>query len=123
MSRVKVLVVDDDQIALTVARERLERMGYDVATRGEALGTSQWISENSPDFVLLDVMMPALSGFDLAQFLRRRGLNTVVILHSSKEAAELNSLVRSSGAAGGIQKGIDDDAFTRQFQRLASARC
>ena len=79
--RLLVLVVDDDVIALEVARERLERLGLDVATRDQSLGTSRWILENKPDFVLLDLNMPALTGIELARLIRRH--MTGVIVHSS----------------------------------------
>jgi len=122
MSKGKVLVVDDDPITLEVMRERLERAGYDVATRGEALGTSHWIARNRPDFVLLDVNMPALAGNELATLLRQnqRTRDICVILHSSMEADELERLVHATGVAGAIEKTADPKIFVVQFERLIS---
>ncbi len=120
MARGKVLVVDDDELTLEVAKARLERMGYDVEVRDKALGTLRWISDNEPDFVLLDVMMPALSGDELAILLRRRQLHNKigVIFYSSRPQAELDSLVRRTGMLGAIRKGTNDGAFLRQFITL-----
>jgi CheY-like chemotaxis protein len=118
MQKTSFLVVDDDPIALEVARGRLEEMGFEVATRGQALGTSTWILQHRPDFVLLDVMMPALTGGELAHVLRRRAASTAVILHSSKDPAELRALVEKTGALGAIQKGLDAGAFARQLHKL-----
>jgi two-component system, NtrC family, phosphoglycerate transport system response regulator PgtA len=114
-----VLLVDDDPIVLAVNQERLEQMGYLVHARDQVLGTSQWIVQNSPWIVLLDVMMPAMSGGELALFLKKRGISTHVILHSSKDLAELRDLMRETGALGVIQKGLDDQEFENQFQNLA----
>jgi CheY-like chemotaxis protein len=113
-----VLVVDDDPIVLAAAEERIAGLGYEVITRDQVLGTSQWIVQNRPWVLLLDVMMPAMSGSELASFLRRRGIDTHIILHSSKDMPELERLVESTGALGAIQKGLDDAEFERQFKAL-----
>lgn len=117
-ARRTVLVVDDDAIVLAVAEERLAKMGYEVTTRSEVLGTSQWIVQHKPWLLLLDIMMPAMSGGELANFLRKRGIQTHIVLHSSKDMAELQRLVRSTGALGAIPKGLTDAEFERRFAGL-----
>jgi DNA-binding response OmpR family regulator len=65
-----VLVVDDDQDYVDILRTQLERRGFAVTTAhggGEAL---ERLHEKKPDVVLLDVMMPDLSGFDVLQRIR-----------------------------------------------------
>lgn len=116
----KVLVVDDDLIVCELLRERLQSAGHEVVVRDQALGTSRWILEHAPDVVLLDVMMPALSGVELAALLRRRGLDTKIVFHSSKSKEELEALVESSGALGFIRKGAGEQAFLRAFEKLVA---
>jgi len=116
--RKTVLVLDDDPIVLAVTEERLVNLGYDVVTRDQVLGTSQWIVQRRPWLLLLDVMMPAMSGGELASFLRRRGIQTHIVLHSSKEMSELQRLVRQTGAIGAIPKGLSDALFEKQFKTL-----
>lgn len=117
-----VLIVDDDPIVLEIARERLAAAGYVVHTREEALGTSQWVSTHQPDFVLLDINMPALSGTELAMLIRRRQSTkaTAIILHSSLPEAELQTLARSTGAIGVVHKTSDDGQFREEFERAAN---
>jgi CheY-like chemotaxis protein len=117
--RHSVLLVDDDPIVLAINQERLEQMGYLVHSRDEVLGTSQWIVQNKPWLVLLDIMMPAMSGSELALLLKRRGITTHVVLHSSKPLGELREIMRETGALGVIQKGLDDAEFEEQFRNLA----
>jgi DNA-binding response OmpR family regulator len=118
--RGKVLVVDDDPVILEVVRERLDVAGFDVYVRADALGTSQWVAREQPDFILLDVMMPALGGAELGQLLKRSHTTnqTAVILHSSMNAAALQPLIQRTGAIGAIRKTHDGAKFIEEFERL-----
>jgi CheY-like chemotaxis protein len=122
VSRGTVLIVDDDPIVLEVTRERLEAAGYTVHIREEALGTSQWTAEFQPDIVLLDVNMPALTGPDLAQLLKKRRAtkDVAIILYSSLDSSELQAKLRATGAIGAIQKSGDARRFMEEFERLAA---
>jgi len=118
--RGKVLVVDDDPIILEVVRERLDAAGYDVYVRADALGTSQWVAREQPDFILLDVMMPALSGGELGQLLKR-SISTnqpAVILHSSLSISALQPVIERTGAIGAIGKTHDGIKFLDEFERI-----
>lgn len=118
MSKISFLVVDDDPVVLEVARERLEQLGFAVTTRDQSLGTSTWILQHRPNFVLLDVMMPALTGGELAGMLKRRAAHTFVILHSSKPDSELRALAAATGALGAIPKTSDERRFREDVLRL-----
>lgn len=120
-SESQVLVVDDDPIVLALLEERLTEMGYNVTTRDRALGTSSWILKHNPWLVVLDLEMPALSGGELAEFLKSKGLDTPVIIHSGKPEEELRQVVRSTGAVGAIRKGLSDAQFGIQFNNLVKA--
>jgi len=118
MTKISFLIVDDDPVALEVARSRLERLGFEVFTRDRSLGTSNWILRHRPNFVLLDVVMPALTGGELAQVLKKRALGTSIILHSSKEVSELAALVESTGALGALPKGLGESEFAHRVLRF-----
>jgi two-component system, OmpR family, response regulator len=119
VAKAKVLVVDDDPVSLEIVRERLEKAGYEVILRDQALGTSEFIFQNRPDVVLLDVRMPGLSGDKLAAILSRRDLtrNVVVILHSGSRE-NLAALAKESNALGAIVKTADDRKFLAEFEAL-----
>jgi DNA-binding response OmpR family regulator len=115
-----VLVVDDDATTLAMAEAMLTDAGYDVALRDTALGTAAEIMKNRPDFVLLDLNMPALPGDQIARVLssgNRLG-QTRLIFHSSRPEAELQALVESHGALGYIHKGSGAARFIPAFQAL-----
>ncbi len=114
----KILVVDDDPIALEVARERLEAAGYEAHTRLEALGTSRWVLQNAPDAVLLDVEMPALSGQEIAQLLRRSQSSVRVILYSGRSSADLAAAAAAVGADGAVSKSATPAVFLAEIARV-----
>lgn len=69
-SKKKILLVEDDTTLSAVYRSRLELEGFDVRevdNGEEALSTTL---EYKPDLILLDVMMPRISGFDVLDILR-----------------------------------------------------
>lgn len=118
--KASVLIVDDDPIVLEAVGGILDRAGYRVTTRVQALGTSQWIAQHRPDYILLDVMMPALTGKDLALLLAKNELSIGIILHSSLSGPELDKVLNETKALGAIQKTGDEKRFMAQFERLTN---
>lgn len=118
-NRGKVMVVDDDRVALEVARERLEGAGFEVITRDVAIGTSASIIAERPDVVLLDVHMPGISGDVIARLLTTREHKAMIILHSASDGRDLRKMAGRCGAVGVIEKTGNDRQFLAQFENCA----
>ncbi len=67
----KILLVDDDEGYLLAARRILEGAGYEVRTVSSAAEARQSLASESPDLLLLDVIMPAEDGFTFAEALSK----------------------------------------------------
>lgn len=63
----RILVVDDNQHNTVLMRELLTRRGYDVTTANNAAEAEEYMREDPPDLVLLDVVMPDKSGYELCR--------------------------------------------------------
>jgi DNA-binding NarL/FixJ family response regulator len=101
-----VLIVDDHPTFRATARMLLEAEGYEVV--GEAPDGTSAIScakELHPDLVLLDVNLPDLDGFSVAQRITAAPDAPAVVLVSSRDPSDFGPLVRISGARGFIAKG------------------
>src|SRR5262249_32488260 len=65
-----ILVVDDDAKIVTLVHAYLKRAGYEVRTAHDGLSALRCIREQSPDLVVLDVMLPELDGLAVAAIVR-----------------------------------------------------
>jgi len=120
MPKGKIVVIDDDAKALSIARRLLEAAGYEVITTESPLRMPQLVQREKPNLILLDLEMPALSGehvldfTTLFDFLRE----IPIVLHSAKSEEELKSLVDRSPAVGYIRKTNNGLAFVSQVERF-----
>lgn len=115
----KVLVVDDDPLVLRILKDKLSEAGYLVSTTSSAFGATQLVEEQSPDVVIIDVVLPALPGTRIAALIRERMKKVKVLLYSSKEEAELKSIAKDCGADGFLVKTADYDALLSEVRSLA----
>ena len=100
-----VLIVDDHETFRSFARELLESEGFEVIGEAED-GTSgvEAVESLRPDLVVLDVQLPDLSGFEVLQRLRSVGVDTPVVLTSSRDASSYGQRLAGSGARGFVPK-------------------
>src|SRR5207253_11162258 len=80
----RILIVDDEAMIRKAIHLALEKEGYEVVeaeTGGEAI---RRIELNKPDLILLDIMLPDVSGFDVCWYIRKAGLRVPLIILSAK---------------------------------------
>src|SRR5205807_1143107 len=96
----RVLIVEDEPKMAALVRRGLVEEGHaaDVAARGE---DAVWMAEAHPyDAIVLDVMLPGLSGFDTCRQLRNAGVWTPVLMLTARDAVE--------DRVSGLDAGADD---------------
>ncbi len=96
----KILLVEDEPRMQQVVKDNLEIEGYEVDIAGDGQGGLQKLPENSYSLVLLDVMLPAMSGFDVCRKAREKGIATPVIFLTAK-GEEIDKVL-------GLELGADD---------------
>ena len=94
-----VLVVEDEPNLLAALKYTLEREGYDALTADNGETGLRVAREKSPDIVILDVMLPALDGFEICRLLRRE--SSVPIIMLTARGGEMDRVV-------GLELGADD---------------
>ena len=117
MSR-RVLIVDDHESFRRFARRLLEFADYTVV--GEAADGAEAldrVAELAPELVLLDVLLPDTTGFDVAEQLAASDNAPSVILTSSRSAADFGERLEQTPALGFIAKGdLSPDALARVIE-------
>ncbi len=80
----KILVVDDDPSARDFACDVLKRGGYNVVEAEDGQAALARLNESTPDCIVLDLIMPGLSGFDTLREMRKNHahLPPVIVLTS-----------------------------------------
>src|SRR5262245_58554489 len=100
-----VLVVDDHQSFRRLARRLLETAGFTVVDEaGDGASALAAVRALQPDVVLLDVLLPDTTGIELAEVLASSTPAPLVVLTSSRSAADLEPSLARSSARGFIPK-------------------
>ena len=120
MKKPLILVVDDCAVELEVKRLFLINAGFEVITRSRPIGTAAEILRMKPDLVLLDVLMPGLTGDKVTKIIRQSDKETKIVLFSGKENNELRELSRECGADGYIKKTTDRHEFINKVKSFLS---
>jgi excisionase family DNA binding protein len=116
-----VLIVDDDPGLRSFLRTNLELDGCEVREASSADEGLVALEEQSPDLILLDVMMPGVDGWEMLRLVRERhGVDSIPVVMFSGKAEEGEGEAAERGAQAFIGKPFDADrllASTRQLLR------
>jgi len=98
----RVLLIEDDRDIVELVRYNLEREGFQVASAMDGASGLAQIRKTPPDILLLDLMLPKLSGLDICKEIRRdTTLNKLPILMLTARGEEADRVV-------GLEMGADD---------------
>jgi len=115
----RVLVIDDDDVSRELLCSVLEAAGHTTLSLPTPIGATQLIQEQGIQAVVIDVMMPALTGDRLAQLLKKnpRFRDLGIVLVTGDTSQDLESLARKAGAHCVLGKG----AIRQQLRRAVES--
>jgi two-component system, OmpR family, alkaline phosphatase synthesis response regulator PhoP len=116
----KILLVDDEPNTLVTVSARLVAMGFEVLTAQDGQDGLDIARKESPDVILLDLMLPRLDGYKVCRILKfdKTVANIPVIIFSAKGSDADKKLAEQAGADAYIVKPFDPQLFTQTIQKL-----
>jgi DNA-binding NtrC family response regulator len=118
----KVLLVDDEQDYLDIMAERMEARGMDISTTTSAEEALNMIQTESYDAVIMDFLMPEMSGFKALKLMQETQPNLAVILLTANVGEEERIEARRLGAMDVIEKPADLNLLTRKIEQARDLR-
>jgi DNA-binding response OmpR family regulator len=117
----KIAIIEDDQAISQMYRIKFEAEGYDVETAENGLLGLELIDKMRPDIILLDLMMPIMSGEEMLARLRQTdwGKKLKVIILTNRGEQEIPSEVKNLGVTAIILKA---DMTPRQVAELVKVK-
>ena len=95
----KILVVDDEKPISDIVKFNLDKEGYDVVTAYDGEEALKKVESESPDLILLDLMLPKIDGLEVARQIRKEH-DTPIIMLTAKDS-EIDKVL-------GLELGADD---------------
>lgn len=106
----KILVVDDEPVLVETIAYNLEQAGYQVTTAADGSSALEAAQRETPDLIILDIMLPEMDGLEVCRQLRRESnTSTTPIMMLTAKGDEIDKVV-------GLEVGADD-YVTKPFGR------
>lgn len=120
----KVLVIEDNEQNLYLVTFILEKFGYKVIQARNGQDGIDIAKEISPDLILLDIQLPFMDGYDVAQKLNKlvQIKNTPIIAVTSYAMTGDREKALTSGCSGYITKPINPETFIDSIEQYLSKR-
>jgi len=98
----KILVVDDEAVLVETIAYNLEQAGYQVIMAADGASALEAVHRETPDLVILDIMLPEMDGLEVCRQLRRESNTTTMpIMMLTAKGEEIDKVV-------GLEVGADD---------------
>lgn len=108
-SKKKILIVEDDTFILEMYATKLLNFGYDVLTATDGDEALKIVKDKKPDFILLDLVLPSVDGFDVLKAVRKNPKSKpipVILLTNLGERKDVEK---------GLKLGADDYLIKAHF--------
>jgi CheY-like chemotaxis protein len=120
MDKKKILIVDDEPDILRLTSLRLRKLGYDVLTAVDGKEALDAIRNENPDLVLLDLIMPLMSGADVCKSAKsdEELRHIPIILFTAHSNAMDDEKAKKLGADDYIVKPFDPGELINKIERI-----
>lgn len=113
----RILMIEDDREIASTLRSVLEGAGYEVTHAQNGIEGEQQISDNRPDLIITDMMMPKLGGFPVLEFLKTIKNPPPVIMMTANEGGRHKAYAEMLGVVDYLRKPFAMDILLEAVSR------
>jgi CheY-like chemotaxis protein len=115
----KILVVDDEPDVVAMIERTLKAEGYIIVKAFDGIGALDLVASEKPDLILLDIMMPMMSGYEVCEQLKAnpQTQHIPVVCLTSAHAANVRSQSQRVGAVTVVSKPFMPAELVAQIKR------
>ncbi|MBQ0715517.1 MAG: response regulator [Paraperlucidibaca sp.] len=120
MSRRTILLIEDDELIAGLVRLMVERLGHELVWAPDGEAGKQMLETGSADIVILDILLPYLSGFEVLKSLRANPSTAklpVLVLTGKTAQADIDRVVEA-GADDFLAKPFQPNELSQRLTRL-----
>lgn len=120
----KILVVDDEEDIVTALSIRLKALGYEVIAAADGMAALEAARTQSPNLILLDIMLPKLDGYKVCRMLKfdEKFRHIPIIMITAKVADSNKKMGEEVGADAYITKPFNPEELVARIKDLISGR-
>jgi CheY-like chemotaxis protein len=115
----RILIVDDEPGILKVLSIHLRHRGYAVTTSTSGREAIKLAREQAPDLLLVDILMPEVTGLDVLQQVRSFSRAPVIVFSANPRVI---SIAMAAGANGAISKPFDPDTLENKIRDVMNSQ-
>lgn len=113
-----ILIVEDDNDINAMLKELLEGQGYEVAQAFSGTEALLYLEKRVPDGVILDLMLPGMTGEEVLRHIKEKSPDTAVVVSSAKEDVQVRISLLKDGADDFIVKPFDTQELLARLEAV-----
>ena len=114
----KILVVDDDVTSLDIVDLMLEGQGFNVVRATNGKSAVAGVEEANPDLILIDLMMPHMSGQEAIRQIRSKGIEVPIVAFTALDDPMIHQEAREAGCDLVVTKPCKTKDLVKGIQNL-----
>ena len=120
----KILIADDNVPNVELLEAYLAGRDYEIATAGDGVETLEKVKTFAPDLILLDVMMPKLSGFEVCEKLKKDPRTNGIMVLMVTALSEYGDIERAvnAGCDDFLSKPVDKTGLLKRVENMLRLR-
>lgn len=100
----KILIIEDNKDLVEVYKEMLSHKGYSVTVCTDGMNAVSVAHEVQADLILLDIMMPLVSGYDFLRAIEKKGIRSKVVINTSLDKKDDLPALKKMGVVAILRK-------------------